>query len=115
MDDPTHPFEVRYNVQDRYHTDYDVSMMEYAGREKPVAEFGQIAQRSISVSFATNDKDAYKALERVIRQRKTILYRNARMKMYGVCISPSDQPADYYGMIYNLSFIINEVEYSEVV
>lgn len=115
VDDPAHPFEVRYNVQDRYHTDYDVSMMEYAGREKPVAEFGQIAQRSISVSFATNDKDAYKALERVIRQRKTILYRNARMKMYGVCISPSDQPADYYGMIYNLAFIINEVEYSEVV
>ena len=115
VDDPTHPFEVRYNVQDRYHTDYDVSMMEYAGREKPVAEFGQIAQRSISVSFATNDKDAYKALERVIQQRKTVLYRNARMKMYGVCISPSDQPADYYGMIYNLSFVINEVEHSEVV
>lgn len=115
VDDPSHPFEVRYNVQDRYHTDYDVSMMEYAGREKPVAEFGQIAQRSISVSFATNDKDAYKALERVIRQRKTVLYRNARMKMYGVCISPSDQPADYYGMIYNLSFVINEVEHSEVV
>lgn len=115
VDDPAHPFEVRYNVQDKYYTDYDVSMMEYAGREKPVAEFGQIAQRSISVSFATNDKDAYKALERVIRQRKTVLYRNARMKMYGVCISPSDQPADYYGMIYNLSFIINEVEYSEVV
>nr|DAH18508.1 MAG TPA: Interleukin-6 receptor subunit beta Receptor, Fibronectin Type III [Caudoviricetes sp.] len=114
VDDPAHPFEVRYNVQDRYHTDYDVSMMEYAGREKPVAEFGQIAQRSISVSFATNDKDAYKALERVIRQRKTVLYRNARMKMYGVCISPSDQPADYYGMIYNLSFVINEVEHSEV-
>lgn len=115
VDDPTHPFEVRYNVQDRYHTDYDVSMMEYAGREKPVAEFGQLAQRSVTVSFATNDKDAYKALERVIRQRKTVLYRNARMKMYGVCISPSDQPADYYGMIYNLSFVINEVEYSEVV
>ena len=115
VDDPAHPFEVRYNVQDRYHTDYDVSMMEYAGREKPVAEFGQIAQRSISVSFATNDKDAYKALERVIQQRKTVLYRNARMKMYGVCISPSDQPADYYGMIYNLSFVINEVEHSEVV
>ena len=115
VDDPTHPFEVRYNVQDRYYTDYDVSMMEYSGREKPVAEFGQIAQRSISVSFATNDKDAYKALERVIQQRKTVLYRNARMKMYGVCISPSDQPADYYGMIYNLSFVINEVEHSEVV
>lgn len=115
VDDPSHAFEVRYNVQDKYYTDYDVSMMEYAGREKPVAEFGQIAQKSISVSFATNDKDAYKALEKVIQQRKTVLYRNARMKMYGVCISPSDQPADYYGMIYNLSFIINEVEYSEVV
>lgn len=115
VDDPTHPFEVRYNVQDRYYTDYDVSMMEYSGREKPVAEFGQLAQRSVTVSFATNDKDAYKALERVIQQRKTVLYRNARMKMYGVCISPSDQPADYYGMIYNLSFAINEVEHSEVV
>ncbi len=115
VDDPSHAFEVRYNVQDRYYTDYDVSMMEYAGREKPVAEFGQIAQKSISVSFATNDKNAYKALEKVIQQRKTVLYRNARMKMYGVCISPSDQPADYYGMIYNLSFVINEVEHSEVV
>ena len=113
--DPSHAFEVRYNVQDKYYTDYDVSMMEYAGREKPVAEFGQLAQRSVTVSFATNDKDAYKALERVIQQRKTVLYRNARMKMYGVCISPSDQPADYYGMIYNLSFVINEVEHSEVV
>lgn len=115
VDDPAHPFEVRYNVQDKYYTDYDVSMMEYAGREKPVAEFGQLAQRSVTVSFATNDKDAYKAIEKVIQQRKTVLYRNARMKMYGVCISPSDQPADYYGMIYNLSFVINEVEYSEVV
>lgn len=115
VDDPAHPFEVRYNVQDKYYTDYDVSMMEYAGREKPVAEFGQLAQRSVTVSFATNDKDAYKALERVIQQRKTVLYRNARMKMYGVCTSPSDQPADYYGMIYNLSFVINEVEHSEVV
>lgn len=115
VDDPSHAFEVRYNVQDRYYTDYDVSMMEYSGREKPVAEFGQLAQRSVTVSFATNDKDAYKALERVIQQRKTVLYRNARMKMYGVCISPSDQPADYYGMIYNLSFVINEVEHSEVV
>ena len=115
VDDPSHAFEVRYNVQDKYYTDYDVSMMEYAGREKPVAEFGQLAQRSVTVSFATNDKDAYKALERVIQQRKTVLYRNARMKMYGVCISPSDQPADYYGMIYNLSFVINEVEHSEVV
>lgn len=115
VDDPSHAFEVRYNVQDRYYTDYDVSMMEYAGREKPVAEFGQLAQRSVTVSFATNDKDAYKALEKVIQQRKTVLYRNARMKMYGVCISPSDQPADYYGMIYNLSFVINEVEHSEVV
>lgn len=113
--DPAHPFEVRYNVQDKYYTDYDVSMMEYAGRAKPVAEFGQLAQRSVTVSFATNDKDAYKALERVIQQRKTVLYRNARMKMYGVCTSPSDQPADYYGMIYNLSFVINEVEHSEVV
>ena len=113
--DPSHAFEVRYNVQDKYYTDYDVSMMEYAGREKPVAEFGQLAQRSVTVSFATNDKDAYKALERVIQQRKTVLYRNARMKMYGVCTSPSDQPADYYGMIYNLSFVINEVEHSEVV
>lgn len=115
VDDPSHAFEVRYNVQDKYYTDYDVSMMEYSGREKPVAEFGQLAQRSVTVSFATNDKDAYKALEKVIQQRKTVLYRNARMKMYGVCISPSDQPADYYGMIYNLSFVINEVEYSEVV
>ena len=115
VDDPSHAFEVRYNVQDKYYTDYDVSMMEYAGREKPVAEFGQLAQRSVAVSFATNDKDAYKALERVIQQRKTVLYRNARMKMYGVCTSPSDQPADYYGMIYNLSFVINEVEHSEVV
>lgn len=115
VDDPSHAFEVRYNVQDRYYTDYDVSMMEYAGREKPVAEFGQLAQRSVTVSFATNDKDAYKALEKVIQQRKTVLYRNARMKMYGVCISPSDQPADYYSMIYNLSFVINEVEHSEVV
>lgn len=115
VDDPSHAFEVRYNVQDKYYTDYDVSMMEYAGREKPVAEFGQLAQRSVTVSFATNDKDAYKALEKVIQQRKTVLYRNARMKMYGVCISPSDQPADYYGMIYNLSFLINEVEHSEVV
>lgn len=115
VDDPSHAFEVRYNVQDKYYTDYDVSMMEYAGREKPVAEFGQLAQRSVTVSFATNDKDAHKALEKVIQQRKTVLYRNARMKMYGVCISPSDQPADYYGMIYNLSFVINEVEHSEVV
>ena len=58
VDDPAHPFEVRYNVQDKYYTDYDVSMMEYAGREKPVAEFGKLAQRTVTVTFATNDKNA---------------------------------------------------------
>ena len=115
VDTPNLTFEVRYNVSDNLSGDYEVTMMEYAGRGKPVAEFGLIGQNSVSVSFATNNADEYQTLKKIVERRGTVLYRSPIMKMYGVCVSPTIRPADYYGMIYNLSFVINEVEHSEVV
>lgn len=115
VDDTEHPFEVEYNLMDRADSEHDVTLMEYAGRSKPVAEFGEIIQRSIAVAFDSGDPDEYERLYTVLARKVPILYRSPRAKLYGVCTNPSDKPQDYTGIAYNLSFVINEIEYSEVV
>lgn len=115
VDDTDSPFEVAYNLVDKNAAEFDLTMMEYAGREKPVAEFGEVVHRTVAISFATNDKTEYETLHELLKKRSTMLFRNNRMKLYGVCSNPTEQPEDYYGLTYNLSFLLSEVEHSEVV
>jgi hypothetical protein len=115
VSDPNYPFEVKYNANDKISAGVELNMMEYAGRNKPVAEFGEVTDRSISVTFASNDKASYEKLYEIVRARGTVLFRNNRIKMYGVCSNATDTPADYFGMIYNLSFLVSEIEHSEAI
>ncbi len=90
-------------------------LVEYAGRKKPVAEFGEVVQRSVYVTFDSDSPNEYERLHGILSRQSVVLFRNAREKIYGVCTNPTDQPQNYQGTAYNLSLVVNEIEHSEVV
>jgi hypothetical protein len=115
VDDTEHPFKVKYNVLDKNSAEHNMTLVEYAGREKPVAEFGEVIQRSVYVSFDSDDAGEYARLHDILSSQSVVLFRNAREKIYGVCTNLTDQPQNYQKTAYNLSFVVNEIEHSEVV
>lgn len=115
VDDTEHPFKVKYNVLDKNSAEHNMTLVEYAGREKPVAEFGEVIQRSVYVSFDSDDAGEYARLHDILSSQSVVLFRNAREKIYGVCTNLTEQPQDYHKTAYNLSFVISEIEHSEVV
>lgn len=115
VDDTEHPFKVKYNVLDRNSAEHNMTLVEYAGREKPVAEFGEVIQRSVFVTFDSDDAGEYERLHDILSRQSVVLFRNAREKIYGVCTNLTDQPQNYQKTAYNLSFVVNEIEHSEVV
>lgn len=115
VDDPYHPFEVLYNPLDKHAAEQELVLMEYAGRTKPVAEFGEITQRTVAVTFDSDDETEFNRLEELIHKKSVVLFRNSRTKLYGVYSNPTEQPEDFLGLAYNLSFLVSEIEHSEVV
>jgi hypothetical protein len=115
IDDTEHPFRVKYNVIDQNSAEHNVTLVEYAGREKPVAEFGDVIQRSVYVTFDSNDAGEYERLNQMLKRQCVLLFRNAREKLYGIATNLTEQPQDYHKTAYNLSFVISEIEHSEVV
>lgn len=115
IDDTEHPFRVKYNVIDQNSAEHNVTLVEYAGREKPVAEFGDVIQRSVYVTFDSNDAGEYERLNKMLKRQCVLLFRNAREKLYGIATNLTEQPQDYHKTAYNLSFVISEIEHSEVV
>jgi len=115
IDDTEHPFRVKYNVIDQNSAEHNVTLVEYAGREKPVAEFGDVIQRSVYVTFDSNDAGEYERLNKMLKRQCVLLFRNAREKLYGIATNLTERPQDYHKTAYNLSFVISEIEHSEVV
>jgi hypothetical protein len=115
VDDAENPFEVKYNALDQSSAEHNLTLVEYAGRDKPVAEFGEVIQRSVYVTFDSDDQNEYARLNDILSRQSVVLFRNARQKIYGVCTNQTEQPEDYLGLAYNLSFVVNEIEHSEVV
>jgi hypothetical protein len=90
------------------------ALMQFAGRRLPVAEYDDTEQRSISVKLTMfKNSDDREALERLIRSKNTLCYRDGRgRKMFCHALQlPIDD--EVYGNTVSLTF--EEVSYTEEV
>lgn len=90
------------------------AMMQFAGRRLPVAEYDDTEQRTVSVKLALlKDSSDKEALEKLIRSKNTLCYRDARgRKMFCHAFQlPVDD--ETYGNTVSLTF--EEVSYTEEV
>lgn len=114
VDYPNLEVSVDYNTSWSRGGEYGAELMQFAGREKPIAEFDEHASRNISLDFETKDASLFAALEEAMTAKCTMLYRDARIKLYGVCSNVSCTN-DEYGLVYGISFVLSEIEHSEAV
>ncbi|NNU91813.1 hypothetical protein ETC01_00500 [Geobacillus sp. NFOSA3] len=90
------------------------AMMQFAGRRLPIAEYDDTEQRSVSVKITVlKNSDDREAIERLIRSKNTLCYRDARgRKMFCHAFQlPVDD--ETYGNTVSLTF--EEVSYTEEV
>lgn len=90
------------------------AMMQFAGRRLPVAEYDDTEQRTISMKITVlKNSDDREAIERLIRSKNTLCYRDARgRKMFCHAFQlPVDD--ETYGNTVSLTF--EEVSYTEEV
>lgn len=98
--------EVKYQLN-RYTTMFD-------GREKPVAEYGEHLSKYFNIGFLIRDNEDIRKIEKILTASETILYRDDRgRKIYGTVTQLNLN--DDRKLKYNLTFTLQEVDFSEVV
>ncbi|MFE1630740.1 DNRLRE domain-containing protein [Brevibacillus reuszeri] len=108
----TRQFVLRSGYSDEWKA--EGSLMQFAGRKRPVAEFGEGGEGNIQVDLSMlKDSEDRISLQRIVSKRSTVCYRDNRgRKMFGVIfVLPSTDT--YYG--YDVSLSIDETDYREEV
>jgi hypothetical protein len=92
----------------------DVTLMQYAGRKRPVAEFGDMDEGRVSVQLdLSSGSDDLEKLQELIYSKATVCYRDNRgRKVYGV-ITSLPTADEVYGN--SVTIEVLEIDYSEEV
>lgn len=92
----------------------DVSLMRFAGRPRPVAEFGEMAESRLKVKLLLfKEQDWWRFLKELVQRRSVLCVRDSRgRKIFGVIAALPVQDT-VYGQTVDLEVL--EVDYSEVV
>lgn len=93
---------------------YDMALMHFAGREKPVSEFSENEDTGIKLSFSIFDEDTLNELENLISSKQTLLYRDNRKRRIFCTCDELDIEDDLSGM-WKVSLNLNEVDYQEAI
>lgn len=89
------------------------SLLQFQGREYPVAEFGDGSSRTVSVGLVYSDNGEAEKLRTIIQRRTILCYRDAKgRKVFGISTQSSDTDV-YWGK--KSKFSITQVDYSEEV
>lgn len=101
------------NPERSFNVDFGAVKKRFAGRTKPVVEFGETIELTSSLSYLVSEDDFYTLHDMASRQ-ETILYRDSRRRKHYITIDSMTvddeiKYRDYY--VVNLS--ISEVDYKE--
>lgn len=113
VDDPKgtlHRFALSNGNSDEWST--DGSLMKFAGRTRPVAEFGEVDDGRITANIQMlKGRGDREALQRIVQRKTTVCYRDNRgRKMFGVIFQLPSNDA-FYG--YSVTISIDEIDFKE--
>lgn len=102
--------ELKYSPSGGRNKGYEVTTMQFAGRPKPVAQFGEHINTNLNKSYQLFDKSKLDMLEYICDKQQTVLFRDSRgQSLYGIItgFNPQDELPDYW----TVSFNFIEVDY----
>lgn len=98
----------------RHPRSHEAALLSYAGRSKPVVEFGEGDDEDVSVDLQLHrDTSDEAALEELYARRTTLLYRDARgRKVYGVLLGLDETDHIWGGRV---PLTVKATDFSEAV
>lgn len=106
--------ELMMDPEKSFETSYSATTRMFAGRRKPVTEFGETIEQTGTIDY-TVDEDTLPKLYEFLERQETLLYRDSRGRKQYVTIASisvtDDQPID----LYTVSLSLSEVDYNEAV
>ena len=110
--DPAQMVRLMYNPEVSFSNNYSATSKHFAGRTKPVTEFGEVIKQSGAVSFVVDDSTLAK-LYGFLALQETLLFRDSRGKR--IFVTASDMAVDYHRAtgLYEISLNLSEVYYKE--
>lgn len=103
-----------YNPSRQQKKQVERVMMQFAGRENQVAEFGEHGSSDLSLSFSILSIDDLNTLQSLIDSRQILLYRDNRGRRI-FCTIDSIDVVDEIPNFWTVSFTINKTSYQEAV
>lgn len=106
--------DIKYDVNKKNTNRQEVSYSQFAGRKKPVTEFGEHTGNEISLSFTLLDIVEVDYLESMIYSKKILLYRDKHSrKMF--CTTNGYDIGDMDDDTFAVNLNLTETDYSEEV
>lgn len=94
---------------------YEKTMMQFAGRTAPVAEFGEHEEDVISIEAIITTSALWATLKALLTAKQTMLYRDERGRREFVTLGTSPKITDEKPNYYTVAFDLDRTSYSEVV
>lgn len=103
---------LKFNPAKSQRIEYDRTLMRFAGREDPIAEFTKAKSHNVSNGF-TVTRDTLEKLMEIADKRETVLYRDSRGKRVFGTIGAMDIEDDNIRGYYIVKFTVDKVGYIE--
>ena len=101
------------NPERSFNFNFNATMKRFAGRSKPVTEFGEQIENNFSLSYLI-EKDDLDTLLNLVRQQQTLLYRDSRGRKYFSTIASMSVDDDIrLPKYYSVQLSLTEVDYKE--
>lgn len=92
----------------------DVTMMQFAGRSRPVAEFGEYEDGKLTAQLQLlKDDQDYQALDSLVKRKSIVCWRDGRGRQAFGVVDTLPIKDEMYG--YTTTITLTEISYSEVV
>lgn len=114
VSDLSNVFEAKYNLNERPIKSVVLGLQSnsnyFSGRAHAVTEYSEFENETLSIAFFTKSREEYNNIKSIIKSKTTVLYRDARRKLYG---NISELPASDHRFGYQINFTIAKNDYSE--
>lgn len=92
---------------------YGVTLVSFAGRRLPVADFADASSRLFSFDASFTSMEQFEQFRQIVQRKETVLYRDSKdRKIYGVI---DNLPSTNVRKFTDITITIQEVDYCEVI
>ena len=111
---PNLQVELKFNGERSFDTSFQSAQSQFAGRKRPVTEFGIMVNNNLDLNYVVDPIEIEKLTE-ILYKRETLLYRDSRGRKFYVTAENFSVSDDMEFDYYEVALPLSEVDYTEEV